>query len=67
MSAVDIAITEPDLADAVAHLHGACGITSYPVASHWFDCIADAQWEAGHSSERIALLMDYINHLEAAA
>lgn len=56
------AMNEPDLSDAVAHIQRACGITDRDFASHWFDCIADAQWEANQSGSRIALLMDYLGH-----
>ncbi len=59
---ITIAMNEPDLADAVAHIQRACGITDGANAFRWFDCIADEQWEANQSGSRIALLMDYLGH-----
>jgi hypothetical protein len=60
--AIDAAMNEPDLADAVAHLQRACEITDGANAYRWFDCIAHEQWEANISGSRIALLMDYLGH-----
>ena len=60
--AIDAAMNEPDLADAVAHLQRALGITDGANAYRWFDCIADEQWEASLSGSRIALLMDYLGN-----
>ena len=59
---ITAAMNEPDLADAVAHLQRACGITDRDFASHWFDCIADAQWDNNLSGARLGLLMDYLIH-----
>jgi RecJ-like exonuclease len=59
---ITIAMNEPDLGNAVAHLQRVCGITDKANAYRWFDCIADAQWEANQSGSRIALLMDYLGH-----
>ena len=59
---ITAAMNEPDLSDAVAHIQRACGITDRTNAYRWFDCIADAQWEANQSGSRIALLMDYLGH-----
>lgn len=70
---ITAALDEADLGNAVAHIQRACGITDGGFASHWFDCIADEQWEAGPSGARIGLLMDYLaheytfNHQEGAA
>lgn len=59
---ITAAINEADLGKAVAHIQRACGITDGGFASHWFDCIAEAQWEASQSGARIGLLMDYLAH-----
>ena len=59
---ITAAMNEPDLGNAVAHLQRVCGITDGANAYRWFDCIADAQWEANQSGSRIALLMDYLGH-----
>lgn len=59
---ITAAMNEPDLGNAVAHLQRACGITDGANAFRWFDCIADAQWEANQSGSRIELLMDYLGH-----
>lgn len=59
---ITAALAEADLGNAVAHIQKACGITDGGFASHWFDCIADAQWEANQSGSRIELLMDYLGH-----
>jgi hypothetical protein len=60
--AIDAAMNEPDLGNAVAHLQRVCGITDGANAYRWFDCIADEQWEANLSGSRIALLMGYLGH-----
>jgi hypothetical protein len=59
---ITAAINEPDLGNAVAHIQRVCGITNGGFASHWFDCIAESQWEASLSDARLGLLMDYLAH-----
>ena len=59
---ITAALDETDLGNAVAHIQKACGITDGGFASHWFDCIADTQWDNNLSGARIALLMDYLTH-----
>ena len=59
---ITAAINEPDLGNAVAHIQRACGITDGGFASHWFDCIAEAQWDNNLSGSRLGLLMDYLVH-----
>ena len=59
---ITAAINEPDLGNAVAHIQRACGITDGGFASHWFDCIAEAQWDNNLSGARLGLLMDYLAH-----
>lgn len=59
---ITAAINEPDLGNAIAHIQKACGITDGGFTSHWFDCIAEAQWDNNQSGARIALLMDYLVH-----
>lgn len=60
--AITAALGEADLGNAVGYIQKACGITDGGFASHWFDCIADEQWEASQSGARIGLLMDYVIH-----
>ena len=70
---ITAALDEADLGNAVAHIQRACEITDGGFASHWFDCVADEQWQASPSGARIGLLMDYLvheytfNHREPAA
>ena len=59
---ITAAMNEPDLADAVAHLQRACGITDGGHAFDWFDCIADTQWDNNLAGARLGLLMDYLIH-----
>ena len=59
---ISAALDEADLGNAVAHIQRACGITDGGFASHWFDCIAEAQWENNLSGARLQLLMDYVAH-----
>lgn len=59
---ISAAINETDLGNAVAHIQRACGITDGGFASHWFDCIAEEQWQASPSGARLGLLMDYLAH-----
>lgn len=59
---ITAALDEADLGNAVARIQEVCGITDGGFASHWFDCIADEQWEASPSGARIGLLMDYVIH-----
>ena len=59
---ITAALDEADLGNAVAHIQRACGITDGGFASHWFDCIAEAQWEANLSGSRLELLIDYMVH-----
>ena len=59
---ITTALDEADLGNAVSHIQRACGITDGGFASHWFDCIAEAEWEASPSGERLGLLMDYLAH-----
>jgi hypothetical protein len=59
---ITAALEEPDLGDAVAHIQRACGITDGGFASHWFDCIADEQWNNNLSGARLELIMDYLVH-----
>jgi hypothetical protein len=59
---ISAALDEADLGNAVAHVQRACGITDGGFASHWFDCIAEAQWDNNQSGARLGLLMDYLVH-----
>lgn len=59
---ISAALDEADLGNAVAHIQRACGITDGGFASHWFDCIAEAQWDNNQSGARLGLLMDYVAH-----
>jgi hypothetical protein len=59
---ITAALAEAELGNAVAHIQKACGITDGGFASHWFDCIAETQWDNNQSGARIGLLMDYLAH-----
>ncbi len=59
---IGAALDEPDLSNAVARIQRACGITDGGFASHWFDCIAEAQWDNNLSGARLGLLLDYLVH-----
>ena len=59
---ITAALGETDLNDAITMIQKACGITDGGFASHWFDCIADTQWDNNLSGARLGLLMDYIAH-----